>query len=96
MRAIFNLARGSALADVQEEIRHTVDSLGIDVRTKLLTGKTVNAAETPIPHGLGVVPNGWQAYSPQADARIWQTKAPDATYLYLRASAIVVTGLRVF
>lgn len=55
------------------------------------TGKVITAsltaAESAHAHGLGRVPQGWfpGSYPVSASAwtAVWQTKAPDATYVYL-------------
>jgi hypothetical protein len=61
-----------------------------------LSRTTVGTTETRIQHKLGRQPTGWLESSKEGDARVWQTKEPDANYLYLRASAAVVLRPIVF
>lgn len=63
----------------------------------ILTGRTAIATtETRVAHGLGAVPTGWEVVSPDALATVCQTKAPDSSYLYLKASVAVNARIRVF
>jgi hypothetical protein len=49
---------------------------------------TVGTSSTAIPHGMDYAPNS-VTVMPQADARVWQSAASTATYIYLQASVSV-------
>ncbi len=87
-------------------VQRALDALTGEVRTagkrEIGQGVLVSGVElatgsaNSVAHNLGRKPKGWLVVSPQADARIWQSATPDATYLYLNASAAVTTALWVF
>ena len=55
---------------------------------------TVNTAETKVPHGLGVRPLDVIVLSRGA-GYVYQSSEPDASYVYLRASAQVTCDITV-
>jgi hypothetical protein len=55
---------------------------------------TVGTVETPIAHGQKSAPKTAHPL-PQADARVWQTKAPDTKCVYFAASASVVCDVEI-
>lgn len=83
-------------AAVQTDVREFVEGLGDIVGGKLLLHKTIGTAETTVPHYMNAIPTGWLAFSPEASATIWQSRAADSRNLYLIASSSVVTGVWVF
>lgn len=72
--------------EVAEQLYSLAGGLGGAV---FLSDKTIGTSTTRIPHGQKGVPRAWFPVSLEGDARVWQTSAPDTTYLYLRASASV-------
>lgn len=79
-------AIAQAFVDLQADLlllRYTVESTAIA------------AAETKVAHGLGRVPRGRIILSQSADARVWDTRAADAMFLYMRASSAVTVKLLV-
>lgn len=62
----------------------------------LLENVAIAAAETAVPHQLDRTGVNWILVSPQADARVWQTKAADDRFVYLQASVAVTAALWVF
>lgn len=79
-------AIAQAFVDLQRDLlllRFTIDSAAIAT------------SETKVAHGLGRVPRGRIILSQSADARVWDSKAADAQWLYLRASSAVTVKLLV-
>lgn len=62
----------------------------------LLENVEIATTETLVPHKLDRTGVNWIVVSPQADARVWQTRAADDRFVYLRASAAVTLALWVF
>jgi hypothetical protein len=61
---------------------------------RLLGNQTVGTTQTVIPHGLGSAPNTVTVL-PLGNAQVWQTAAPDATNIYLAASASIACRVSV-
>lgn len=59
-----------------------------------LGSQTVGTTATQVQHQLGYAPSHVTVL-PLGDARVWQSSAPDATYIYLIASASVACRLSV-
>lgn len=74
-----------------------VYQLGPGAKSFPIRGQTVGTAVTPIRHGLRTVPSG-VTFEPGSDCRWWSptTNPPDATYVYLQASASTVGTVRVW
>jgi hypothetical protein len=53
---------------------------------KLLTNQSIGTSETAIAHGLGITPNNVLVF-PYSNAVVYRSRAPDATNIYLIASA---------
>jgi hypothetical protein len=53
---------------------------------KLLTNQGIGTSETTIAHGLGITPNNVLVF-PYSNAVVYRSRAPDATNIYLKASA---------
>jgi hypothetical protein len=60
----------------------------------VLANQTIGITETTVAHGLGYTPTEISIV-PRADARVWRSNAPDATNLYLTASASVSCDITV-
>jgi hypothetical protein len=88
--------RGTDAKAIENQLREILGQFGIADASVIAGPVSVGTAETRIPHGFGSIPSGWELISPQALATVCQTKAPDATYLYLKASTAVTTSVRVF
>jgi len=71
------------LEDSVGKIRDRVDQNKVDVKYGTAS---VGTSSTTIAHGLGRTPKTVQA-TPWVDARVWRSAAPDATNIYLQASA---------
>lgn len=69
-----------------EEVRRALVAIGTIVTGRALVGVAVGTSETAIKHYLGRVPVSWFQTSPKyGDALPGETKAPDSTYVYLKA-----------
>lgn len=77
-----------------ERVRVRADHELLDVRR--LADKAIGVAETRIVHGLGRVARSWMVARPRADARVWESKAPDSSALYVIASAAVTVDILVW
>jgi len=53
---------------------------------------TIDVTQTTVAHGLGYTPTVVTVL-PQADARVWRSAAPDATNVYLTASALATVDI---
>ena len=58
-------------------------------------GVSIGTDETPVAHGLRSTPVG-AVLVPKSDCRWWQTKDPDAKYVYFAASSTVSSDVVVF
>lgn len=87
---------GADLERASLEVKKFADQMGILAGGVLLEKKAIAVTATTIAHRLGSVPTGWVAHSLTADARIWQSQVPDATNIYLIASAVVTANLWVY
>lgn len=79
---------GAPADTVQQRAVEAFESLGELAGGRYLGQFAVGTTETRIPHGLGSAPFMPLAV-PMADARVWAPRVPDATYLFLQASAAV-------
>ncbi len=61
-----------------------------------LGSHAVSTTALRIPHKLGRPPSGWLVTRINADARIWESKSPDGTAIYLVASAAATVSLLVW
>jgi len=73
---------------VIEWFKRLGNALGLIAVGTELAGVTINAAETQVAHGLRSRPRTCRVL-PYADARVWRTRAPDDTFVYLQASTQV-------
>ena len=55
---------------------------------------TIGTSETMVAHGLGQVPTGVRWF-PRGDARVWRSKAPNETHVFLIASTSVDVDIEV-
>jgi hypothetical protein len=95
MKPIFNPPPPGDVAGLIRELTRLVLRLGEGCEGKVIDRVAIATTTTRVPHGLRVVPR-WRVFNQEADARIWQSQAPDTTYLYLQASAAVTAGIEVF
>lgn len=79
----------------------TVEELRLDLKNNLFPHipvrpitATIGTTETRVAHGLGSVPTGVRWF-PRADARVWRSKAPNSTHVFLTASTSVVCDIEV-
>lgn len=84
------------LTETQNRVRTFVAQLGEIANGKLVEGKAIGTGETEIGHGLGRRPVGWLVIRNNANAAIYDSKAPDDTFLYLRAGVAATVSLWVF
>ena len=77
-------------ARVQDEMSDLVDRFGPAVTAKRIPGAVIGTAETKIAHGLGYVPADWWIGRRTTAGVVYESKASDATFLYLRASLATV------
>lgn len=91
--------RPGTVTTVPELWRAVLDliyQLGPGSKSFPITGdQSVGTAETAIRHGHRGAPSG-VSFVPRADCRWWSPRAPDATYVYLQASAAVTGEVRVW
>ena len=82
-------------ADLWRATLDLVWQLRNGAKTFRITGdQAVGTATTAIRHGLTGAPGG-VSFEPRADCRWWAPRAPDATFVYLQASAAVTGVVRV-
>ncbi|HET7380740.1 MAG TPA: hypothetical protein VFJ24_11915 [Gaiellales bacterium] len=82
-------------AVIRRDLVRFAQQFGPSSVSKLLGNVSLGVGETPVAHGMGAPPH-WRLYDVQADARVWQSRASDATFIYLTASAAVIVGIEVF
>lgn len=78
------------------EVQRFANKVGTIAGGNLLEKVAIAVTATTIAHRMGSVPTGWLAGSLTADARIWQSQVPDATNIYLIASAPVTANVWVY
>ena len=84
------------LTDLKRQVLRLVQQLGDFCVSKDLGDHAVGIVETAIPHGLSETPKRWAATNLSTFARVWQTKAPDARYVFLVADTPVTVGVTVW
>lgn len=92
-KARFTCNENPSAEEVRKRTEAFAESLGEGTVTRLLLRQTIATVETPIAHG-GF--KRWRTFNQEGDARIWQTRQPDSSFVYLKASAAVVTGIELF
>lgn len=93
MRLTFPNRPTKDVGDVQRDIVLLVEQLN-RASGVVLHDQVIAVTETPIAHGLKAKP-GFVRVLPKADARVWESKAPDAMRIYLKASASVTCDVEV-
>jgi hypothetical protein len=96
MKPRFRITQNAQTRTVQEDVRAFAEQVGEIAKGALLKNVAIAAAATTIAHGQSGTPAGWLVGSLSADARVWQTAAPDEKFLYLQASAAVTCNLWVY
>lgn len=77
----------------QDQIVETFGTIGEIAVGTLLTKRAIATTETAVAHGLGCIPKAWFSGSHSAAATIRDSRAADATSLYLIASSAVTVNL---
>ena len=88
--------RGQGPQALENQFRDTLAQFGDSDASVLTSVVAIGTTETRIAHALGFTPIGWQVVAPDALATVCQTKAPDGSFVYLKASAAVNARVRVF
>jgi len=90
----FTVGHGDNVEGLRQDVRDFAAQLGVGAGATFIRGAAIATTETLIRHGLTDAPSGVFAIG-QADARVWETRAPDSSYVYLAASAAVTCNLLV-
>lgn len=93
----FTTGRGNDMAELRQDVKRLAEQMGIGAGARLMLGETVAVTETTIAHGLRDSEGAPTAVfiMPLANASVWQTRAPDETFLYLQASGAVTVNILV-
>ena len=76
------------------DLWNAVTDLLPQLERRVVRGVTVGTVETPVAHGLKFAPQ-MGIPVPQADARVWRTRNPDARFCYFAASAEVICNVEI-
>lgn len=96
MRATFICEPNPSAERLRQELDRQFGAFGDAAITTLLGRFTIGTTETRVNHGLNAIPTGWKEYSPRGPGRVYETRGPDRTSLYLAATSEVSTGIEVF
>lgn len=94
MISIPGLTQTSNLVRIALSLISLIRQLGVAADAVLLTGRTIGTSVTPIAHGQKGPPQAVFVIG-NADARIWEPQAPDASNVFLQASSSVTVKLLV-
>lgn len=95
MAITVRLRETSGVIEIAQALIRLIQQLGSGAEGRLILNQSIGTSETAIAHGLGRTVGIPRAVfvMPYADARVWRTKAPDFSNLYLSASAAVSADL---
>lgn len=80
--------RGDDVQSLRRDVRQFATQMGEGAGLFPIYDQAIGTTETAIRHGLNFQPNDAFAF-PQADARVWRTRAPDDRCVYFAASVAV-------
>lgn len=95
MKSTFQKRDGDSTPVVLQEVKRAFEELGENAVSKFFTRVSIATTETRVAHGVRGIPR-WRAWNPEGPGVVYQVRAPDERFLYLVASAAVVTGIEVF